>query len=122
VSAGGTPRVALACTSIVSGVLIASGTFEQIIGLASVLFLLNYLSAYAAMFVLRFREPAAKRPYRAFGFPVTSGIVFAGSILFLVGAVTDDRRSALIAGVLLIASAASYRVISSRRNLAGQQG
>jgi basic amino acid/polyamine antiporter, APA family len=122
VSAGGTPRVALACTSVASGVLILSGTFEQIISLASVLFLLNYLSAYASMFALRFRDPAASRPYRAFGFPVSSAVVFIGSILFFVGAITDDPRSALIAGLLLLASVAVYFVVRTRRKLTKYHG
>ena len=49
VSAGGTPRV----TSVAGAVLIMSGTFEQLVALCAVVFMLNYLSAYVAVFVLR---------------------------------------------------------------------
>ncbi len=115
VSAGGTPRLALAVTTGAVVVLIATGTFEQITALAAVLFLLNYLSAYASMFVLRRREPAALRPYRAFGFPVTTAIVLLGSIAFLIAAIFDDRRSGVVAGCLMVAVAALYFVITRAR-------
>ncbi len=74
-SAGGTPRLALALSSAVAVALILTGTFEQIIALATVLFLLIYIATYVAVFVLRRREPDLPRPYRAFGFPFTTGIV-----------------------------------------------
>ena len=115
VSAGGAPRPALALTSLAAIALIATGTFEQIVSLAAVLFLLNYLSAYASVFVLRRREPAAIRPYRAIGFPVTTAIVLLGSVLFLAAAVADDHRSGLIAAVLMAAVAALYRVLARLR-------
>ena len=69
VSASGTPRLALGLSSAAAAALILSGTFEQIVALAAVLFLLIYISAYAALLVLRRREPDLPRPYRAFGFP-----------------------------------------------------
>jgi len=62
-------------TGAAAAVLIMSGTFEQIIAIAAVLFLLNYVSAYSALIVLRIKEPGLPRPYRAFGFPYTTAIV-----------------------------------------------
>ena len=44
VSAGGTPRLALAVSSAAAAALILTGTFEQIIALATVLFLLIYIA------------------------------------------------------------------------------
>jgi APA family basic amino acid/polyamine antiporter len=113
VSAGGTPRTALALTSVTAMALVSTGTFEQIVALAAVLFLLNYLSAYASMFVLRRREPNALRPYRAFGFPITTAIVLLGSVLFLVAAIGDDRRSGVIALCFVLAVGAVYWAISA---------
>jgi APA family basic amino acid/polyamine antiporter len=117
VSAGGTPRLALAVSSAASIALILSGTFEQIIALATVLFLLNYISAYAALFVLRRREPDLPRPYRAFGFPFTCAIVLVGSVLALIAAAAEDPRSALVSGLLLAACAPVYAVIARRQRL-----
>jgi basic amino acid/polyamine antiporter, APA family len=115
VSAGGTPRLALAVSSAAALALILSGTFEQIIALATILFLLNYISAYAALFVLRRREPSLPRPYRAFGFPFTTAIVLVGSVLALIAAAAEDPRSALAAGLLLAACAPIYAWIARRK-------
>jgi APA family basic amino acid/polyamine antiporter len=120
VSASGTPRLALAVSSAAAIALILSGTFEQIIALATVLFLLNYISAYAALFVLRRREPGLPRPYRAFGFPFTTAIVLVGSVLALIAAAAEDPRSALAAGLLLAACAPIYVWIARRRRLEAQ--
>jgi APA family basic amino acid/polyamine antiporter len=98
-------------------VLILSGTFEQIIALATVLFLLNYISAYAALFVLRRREPDLPRPYRAFGFPFTTAIVLGGSVLALIAAAAEDPHSALVAGLLLAACAPIYAGIARHKRL-----
>ncbi len=117
VSAGGTPRVALMLSSLASAILILCGTFNQIIALAAVLFLLNYVSAYSAMFVLRRREPLAVRPYRAFGFPYTTGIVLLGSVLFLVAAVVDDYQSGMVAAALLVACVPIYLWLARRRGI-----
>jgi basic amino acid/polyamine antiporter, APA family len=115
VSASGTPRFALAVSSAATIALILSGTFEQIIALATVLFLVNYISAYAALFVLRRREPGLPRPYRAFGFPFTTAIVLVGSVLALIAAILEDPPSALAAGLLLATCAPIYVWIARRR-------
>jgi basic amino acid/polyamine antiporter, APA family len=115
VSAGGTPRVALGVTSAAAAALIMSGTFEQIIAIAVVLFLLNYVSAYTALIVLRRKEPATPRPYRAFGYPYTTGIVLLGCVLLWIAAIMEDPRSGMFAGLLLLACAPVYAWIARRR-------
>jgi len=117
VSAGGSPRLALGLTSAAAVAMILSGTFEQIVALAAVLFLLNYISAYAALFVLRHREPELPRPYRAFGFPISTGIVLAGCVLVLISMLVEDPRSGIAAGLLLIACAPAYAWAARRRRL-----
>ncbi|MGC2033179.1 MAG: APC family permease [Steroidobacteraceae bacterium] len=117
VSAGGTPRVALGVTSAAAAALILSGTFDEIIAIAVVLFLLNYVSAYIALIVLRRNEPATPRPYRAFGYPYTTGIVLLGCVLLWIAAIMEDPRSGLFAGLLLLACAPVYAWIARRRRL-----
>jgi APA family basic amino acid/polyamine antiporter len=118
VSAGGTPRVALAVSSAAAIALILTGTFEQIVALAAVLFLLTYIAIYAAVFVLRRREPDSPRPYRAFGFPFTTGTVLLGCVLVLIAAVMEDPRSGVMAALLLGACAPVYGWIAHRRKRA----
>jgi APA family basic amino acid/polyamine antiporter len=117
VSAGGTPRVALGLTGLGAAALILSGTFEQIIAIAAVLFLLMYVSAYTALFVLRRREPGAPRPYRSFGYPFTTAIVLLGCLLLWGAAIMEDWWSGFFAGLLLIACAPAYAWIARRRRL-----
>ncbi len=115
VSAGGTPRLALAVTSLGTAALILSGSFEQIVAIAAVLFLLNYVSAYLALFVLRRKEPATPRPYRAIGFPFATAIVLLGCLALWIAAVMEDWQSGLYAAVLLLACAPVYLWLARRR-------
>jgi len=64
--------------------------------------------------VLRRREPEMPRPYRAWGYPWTTGIVLAGSVAFLIAAVSADTRNALISIELLAASFPVYQVLRRR--------
>jgi APA family basic amino acid/polyamine antiporter len=119
---GGTPRVALALSSAVAVVVIVTGSFEQIIALFAVLFLVLYVSAFLAVFVLRYRSPALPRPYKALGYPFSTAIVLIGSIAFLIAAIAEDPRSGLIATVFLACCAPAYVLTARSRRLrvAGQ--
>jgi APA family basic amino acid/polyamine antiporter len=108
VSAGGTPRVALLATSMIVAALVLTGTFEQLIGLFAVLFLLLYIAAFAAVFVLRRKHPELPRPYRAFAYPVSTALVLLGSVAMLIAAVAEDPRSGVIAAMFLAACAPVY--------------
>ena len=118
VSAGGTPRVGLLITSLGAGALVLTGTFEQIVAIAAVLFLLLYISTYIALFVLRRKEPATPRPYRAFGFPFTTAIVLVGCLALWIATILEDQRSAIFALLLLIICAPVYAWIARRRRQA----
>jgi APA family basic amino acid/polyamine antiporter len=119
VSKGGTPRVALGVTSIGAAGLIMSGSFEQIVAVATVLFLLMYVSAYSALIVLRRREPNAERPYRAWGFPFTTAVVLLGCVLLWIAAIMEDRRSAVFAALLLVACIPVYAWLARHRRRGG---
>jgi APA family basic amino acid/polyamine antiporter len=117
VSRSGTPRVALGVTAAAAAFLILSGTFDQIAAIAATVYLLNYLSAYLAVFKLRRAEPQLPRPYRAWGYPWTTAIVVAGTLMLLGGVIVADPRSAVFAGVLLALAAPVYWWIARRRAL-----
>lgn len=119
VDKGGTPRVALALTSGCVALLVLSGTLEQLVAVAAVIFVLNYMSAYVAVFVLRIREPQAERPFNALGFPLSTGVVLAGSVVFLVLTIMEDPKSAGIAAVLMSLSVPAYWWITRRKSTAG---
>ncbi|MGH9708137.1 MAG: hypothetical protein ACRD5R_15385, partial [Candidatus Acidiferrales bacterium] len=60
-------------------------------------------------FFLRRREPSLERPYRAWGYPWTTGIALLASILFLVSSIATDRQNAPFALGMLVLSYPLYR-------------
>ncbi|HEU0013676.1 MAG TPA: APC family permease [Longimicrobium sp.] len=114
VNRGGTPTVALAVSVAASLAFIATGTVNAIVAVLAFFFVANYILAFACVFVLRRREPDAPRPYRAWGYPFTTGLAIAGSVLFLAGAVAADRRNSLYALAVLAASYPVYRLVAGR--------
>jgi len=124
VNKGGTPTVALLISTVVA-LLFIFRSFEQVLAALAFFFVANYAMAYISVIVLRWREPELPRPYRAWGYPWTTGIVLLGSIAFLIGAVISDRvnhkRDSLFALAFLAASVPVYLVVhlmSSRRRAA----
>jgi basic amino acid/polyamine antiporter, APA family len=110
VNAGGTPTLALLLSTIV-GVLFVLGSFERVIAMLSFFFVANYTLSYASVFVLRRKEPQMPRPYRAWGYPWTTTIVLAASVLFLVGSIATDRQNAPLAAAMLVLSYPVFRVM-----------
>jgi APA family basic amino acid/polyamine antiporter len=94
--------------------IIISGTVQAVLALAAFFFVTNYALSFLSVFVLRWREPHLPRPYRAWGFPLTTGIVLVGSLAFLVASVSADTRNALYAIALLGASYPVYVVLKRR--------
>ncbi|HEX3552613.1 MAG TPA: APC family permease [Thermoanaerobaculia bacterium] len=101
VNAGGTPDVATVVTTGVAVLLIASGTFQNLIALASVFLAANYCVCCLALVVLRRREPGVARPFRAWGYPWSAALVVAGAVVFLAGVLVNDTASAVKAAGLL---------------------
>jgi basic amino acid/polyamine antiporter, APA family len=111
VNQGGTPAFALLLSALVSIALIFSGTIEALLAISSVLFVAIYASGFAALLVLRQREPQLSRPYRARGYPWTTLCVLAISLAFLVVAIVEDLRHSLFLIVLVVLSYLASRVI-----------
>lgn len=117
VSRGGTPYVALSITTLTGTAMILSGTFNQIIATFTVLILLYYIAAFLAVFTLRRRLPQASRPYRAFGYPVSTLVVLTGSVIFLVVAIVEDWHSGLTALIFLSLCVPAYAFAARSRRV-----
>lgn len=101
VNAGGTPTTALLLSTGVGFFFLLSGTFNAVIATLSVFIVLNYLLCFLALFRLRATEPGRLRPYRAWGYPWSTGLAVLIAVVFLVGVVLSDPRHALLGlGVL----------------------
>ena len=87
--ARGAPTVALALTGAGSLAFVLSGTYERALAIVFLCTIANYALAFVSVFALRAREPAAPRPYRAWGHPVTTGVALAIALALLVAAIVD---------------------------------
>ena len=100
----GTPTVALFLTVVASLLFVVGGkVFERLVAICAFYFVADYAMAYLGVMVLRHREPATPRPYRAWGYPWTTGIALLGSVAFLAAAIAGDTENSLWAlGVLAL--------------------
>jgi APA family basic amino acid/polyamine antiporter len=122
VNRGGTPTLGLLASTLVSIVLVASGTFEELIAVTSFFYVLMYGSGFVALFVLRAKEPGLPRPFRVPGYPWTTGVVLLLSAIFLVGVLLGDTRNSLYGLALLLLSYPVYRLtLRTGRGLAGER-
>ncbi len=115
VNEGGTPDVALLISSVLAAGFIVSGTFDAVIAKLAFFFVANYTLSFVSLFVLRRREPAAERPYRAWGHPFTTGLALVASVAFLIGAAALDIRNSLWSIGLLALSVPAFLLLKAWR-------
>ena len=101
------PRFQSPSTSLIvqavlaSFLLIVVGRFQSLFELAIFAEWLFYMLTASTIFVFRFREPAASRPYRVWGYPVLPALfILAAGILLYYSYVSNLRNSLL--GTFLI--------------------
>jgi APA family basic amino acid/polyamine antiporter len=111
VNRGGTPSVGLLLSTIVVLALVITGTFELVLAITAFFFVSNYVLTFGSLLLLRGKEPATPRPYRAKGHPWTTGGVFVLSVAFLIGAVAADTRNSLYSLILLALSWPLYLLV-----------
>ena len=116
VNKGGTPTVAMVMSVAVAVLFIIFGqTFDKVIQALAFFFVANYTLSFISVFVLRRREPEKERPYRAWGYPLTTALALVGSVIFLLGAIAADlagqTRYSLYALALLAVSYPLFRLL-----------
>src|SRR5205823_4339807 len=79
----GVPAAGLIFQGIWSALLIFTGSYEALTEYAVFAALIFYVLTVIGLFVLRRKQPAAERPYRAFGYPIIPAlyIVFCTAIM-----------------------------------------
>lgn len=116
VNKGGTPTFALFLGTLVTLVFIVFGqTFEKVITVLAFFFVAMYVLSFISVFVLRRREPEKERPYRAWGYPWTTGLAVIGSLAFLIGVIAGDTLNSLYALALLAISYPAFRLLKRER-------
>jgi len=97
-----TPVVSIVAQGFWSALLVLSGTFNQLVTYTGFAVVLFAGIAVAALFVLRWREPDAPRPFRAWGYPLAPALFTVMSAAMVVNAVWRDPGPSA-AGLVLIA-------------------
>lgn len=114
VNPGGTPTVALLASVAVALLFLLSGTFETVLATTVLLGVSTEAICYLCVFVLRRREPKASRPYRAWGYPWTTGIAFLIAVAIVLGIAVSTPVSGLYALLLLVASYPAFALVKRR--------
>ncbi len=116
VSRKGTPTVALMLTTAAAILLVATGTFERLLGMMAFIYVAIYTTGFASLIALRRREPELPRPFRAWGYPWTTLCVLVGSLAFLVGAIVSDTTNSLYAVLLIALGYPAHRLVKRVSN------
>jgi APA family basic amino acid/polyamine antiporter len=117
VNRGGTPVVALLLSAAACLVMVITGTLEIVLAVTAFLFVAQYALIFITVFLLRVREPDARRPFRAIGHPWTTGVVLILSIAFLVGAFFADTRNSIYSLILIAASWPLYVMVRPKPSI-----
>jgi APA family basic amino acid/polyamine antiporter len=109
------PVISLVAQGIWAAILTLSGSFDQLTDLAIFAFWLFYGLVAASVFVFRWREPNAVRPYRTWGYPVVPALFVLTTVYLIATTVINyPRRS--IAGLAIIAAGLPVYFYFSRKN------
>jgi APA family basic amino acid/polyamine antiporter len=108
--ASGAPAAAVALQGALAAAAALGAGFDRIVVYVGFTLTLSTGATVAAAFVLRRRQPAAARPYRALAWP-WSGLVFLALSAFMVAFAVHERPYESAAGLAtLLAGGAAYGV------------
>lgn len=109
------PALVLLLSTVATIALILGGGFETLIAIASVLYVLVYMSGFVALLVLRRSKPSLPQPYKVWCYPWSTLLVLAGSAVFFVAAVVGDLKNSLFALILAVCTYPLYPLVVRNR-------
>jgi APA family basic amino acid/polyamine antiporter len=112
-----TPSVAIMVQAGLAIVLLLlGGSFRQFFSLAIFAEWLFYMIAGSTVFVFRFREPQAERPYRVWGYPLVPAVFVMVSAVLLYYTFTDNLRNSLAGTLAILAGIPVFYYFARRRS------
>lgn len=108
----GAPSLAIIVQSTIVVILLWTMTFEQTLFFIQALLTLSSLLVVVAVFWVRWKDPGAKRPYSAFGYPVTPIIFAVMSLYMLVYGVWQMPMPSLLGLATLVVGFGVYWLAS----------
>jgi basic amino acid/polyamine antiporter, APA family len=121
VSPGGTPTVALLASVATAVLFLLSGTFQTVLATTVLLGVSIDAICYLSLLVLRRREPKARRPYRAWGYPWTTAAALLIALALVVGVAVSTPASGLDTLLLLGVSYPTFRWVHWRGRSRGER-
>jgi basic amino acid/polyamine antiporter, APA family len=113
-----TPSTSLILQAVLSSLLLlAIGKFQALFSLAIFGEWLFYALTCSTIFVFRSREPAASRPYSAWGYPVLPALFILAAIVLLVFSFADQPRNSLIGTLIILLGVPLHYVLQRRRTV-----
>ena len=91
-----------------SAVLVLSGTLSQLVEYTGFAVVLFSGVAVLSLFILRHREPAAHRPYRALGYPVAPALFVIASFAMVINQIVSAPGVSLIGLIVISAGLPLY--------------
>jgi len=110
VSQGGTPVFALITTAFCVIVLSSVGTFELLLAVGQFFLVVITILLIVSLFILRRREPALPRPFRAWGYPYAPLLMLVFAVLLFFGYIVSNPYPSLYALILLAVSYPLFRL------------
>jgi basic amino acid/polyamine antiporter, APA family len=111
-----TPSVAIALQAILSiALLLLGGNFRQLFSLAIFAEWLFYMISGSTVFIFRWREPHAPRPYRMFGYPFVPAIFMAIAAVLLCYTFRGDWPNSFYGLLVILAGAPVFAWFRRRR-------
>ncbi len=108
------PVISLVVQAIWAGVLTLSGSFDQLTDMAVFAFWLFYGLVAASVFVFRWREPNAERPYKTWGYPVVPGLFVLTTIYLIVTTIYNYPLRSIIGLAIIAAGLPVYFYFASK--------
>jgi APA family basic amino acid/polyamine antiporter len=114
-----TPSMALIVQCALAIVLLlGGGNFRQFFSLAIFAEWLFYMIAASSVFILRYRDPQASRPYRVLGYPFVPAIFIVASAALLYYTFTENLRYSEFGCAAILAGIPVFYFFASRRDRA----
>lgn len=110
-----TPARAIWAQAGWSAILVLSSTLSDLVNYTGFAIVLFSGIAVASLFVLRWRDPGAERPFRAWGYPLAPGLFVAASAAMIVHRVVTEPTQTFY-GLIIIGLGAPLYYLFARRN------
>jgi APA family basic amino acid/polyamine antiporter len=111
-----TPVLAIMAQALWSSVLVLSGSLSQLVAYTGFAVVLFSGVAVLSVFVLRFREPDAPRPYKALGYPLAPAVFVLASAVMVVNEIWNSPQTALTGLAVILAGVPLYLLFARSAN------